>query len=171
MRWLPAAAVTALLAAVLVLGSGVPWRAEPGEDSLIRLSWRAVGERVDACRDVPPEEQAKLPPHMRRSRICEGQIAPFRLRVRVDGGLLVDETVRASGAREDRPAFVFRELRVPAGEHRVEVDFAAERPPEAAASALAPLAFDERVTLAPRRVLLVTREGEHGGLVAAPPPG
>jgi hypothetical protein len=74
--------------------------------------------------------------------------------------------VRASGAREDRPTYVFRELRVPPGEHRVEVRFSLERPPESGPSALPALVFDERVTLPPRRVLLVTRASDSGSLVA-----
>jgi hypothetical protein len=154
----------ALLTAGLVLGSRVPWRVEGGGDASIRLSWRVVGERIEQCREPTAAEQANLPPHMRQTRLCERRLAPFRLAVRVDGAELLDASVRPSGAREDRPTYVFHELRVPPGEHRLELRFEVERPPGSGPPAQPPLLLDERVRLAPRRVLLVTRAAETGAL-------
>jgi hypothetical protein len=159
-RLVAGVAVAALLGAGLVLGTRVPWLAEPGGDALIRLSWRALGERVEECREPSAEEQARLPAHMRQGRVCEGRIAPFRLVLRLDGRTQLDVRVAASGAREDRPTYVFHELRVPPGGHRLELRFEVERPPGSRPAAQLPLLLDERVELAPRQILLVTRAGD-----------
>src|SRR5690606_15072501 len=100
---------------------------EPGAgDAVLRLSWRVRGIRIQECRTLTPEELDALPPHMRRPEVCEGRIAPYRLRVRVDCRVLADTLVHAAGAREDRPVYVFREFRVVPGVHRVDLRFVRE---------------------------------------------
>ena len=155
--------MAALLVAGLVLGTRVPWVSEPGGDAVIRLSWRAIGERVEECREPSAEEQARVPAHMRQSRLCERRLASFRLVLRLDGRTALDALVAASGAREDRPTYVFHELRVPPGEHRIELRFEVERPPDTGLAVQPPLLLDERVALAPRQILLVTRAGDAEG--------
>jgi hypothetical protein len=164
-RALVGAAVAALLTAGLVAGSRVPWTAEPGNEALVRLSWRAVGERVEECRDTTAAERASLPPHMRQPRICERRLAPFRLSVRIDGEQRLEASLHASGAREDRPTYVLHEFRVAEGEHRIEVHFATEPLPGATAEAMRPLHLDARVALAANAIALVTRDGDDGPLV------
>ena len=116
-----------LLAAGLLLALGalsrLPYDAEGADAALLRLSWRIRGERVQECRPLTEEERAALPPHMQREEVCEGRIAPYRLRLRVDGQELEASTVTAAGARQDRPLYVFREIPLPPGEHRLEVSF------------------------------------------------
>jgi hypothetical protein len=147
--------VAALLGAGIVLGSRVPYAVEGSPDALVRLSWRAVGERVEECRTPTEAELAALPPHMRRREICEGRILPFRLSVAIDGEPRFGGEIHASGAREDRPTYILEEFRVAPGEHRVAVRFEVVRrgPP-----VRAPLLFEETVTLASRSVLLVTED-------------
>ncbi|HEX7091319.1 MAG TPA: hypothetical protein VF192_14350 [Longimicrobiales bacterium] len=121
-----AVVVTGMALAALAALSRAPYR-EPGADeAVLRLSWRVRGIRVQECRSLTPEELAALPPHMRRPEVCEGRIAPYRLRVRVDGRVLADTLVHAAGAREDRPVYVFREFRVLPGVHRVDLRFVRE---------------------------------------------
>jgi len=146
----------------LVLLSDVTWQVEEGDDAMLRLSWRAVGHRVEECRVPTEEELAALPAHMRRTEICEGRLAPFRLDVSLDGRTLVDRSVRAEGAREDRPAYVFEEYRVPAGPHRLDVRFRVD----AAAAGVHPPArtLEADLDLAPRQVVLVTTDEATGEL-------
>lgn len=152
-----AACVAAASIAGIVLLSQVPYRAASEDEALIRLSWRAVGERVEECRAPTPEELAALPRHMRLPEICEGRIAPFRLELRVDGERLFDGRIRASGARQDRPTYVFEEFRLSPGEHRVQVRFEVERAQEAGARP-APLLLDETLRISPRQVVLITHD-------------
>jgi len=170
-------------AAALAALSALPYAAEPADQAVIRLTWRARGERVRACRRLTPAELAKLPPHMRQEEVCERRVLPYRLRVTIDGASVVDELVRAGGAREDRPLFVFRDLAVAPGLHRLEVMFEREEDgggraerereeDERADARQTPrrLALDQPVTLATRRIVLVTYddEGKRLRLLAAP---
>jgi hypothetical protein len=119
------------LALAVALGtaalSRVPYDAAGGERALIRLSWRARGERVDECRKLSPAELEALPPHMRRSEVCEGKVLPCILVVHLDGREIVHDTITGAGARQDRPLYVFRELPLPPGRHRLMVNFTRER--------------------------------------------
>ena len=120
-------AVGGLLAVAVTVGtaalSRVSWTPHSGDRALLRLSWRARSERVESCRQLSAEEQARQPAHMRQSEVCEGRLLPYVLRVELDGRVLVHDTVRASGAREDRPLYVFRELPVAPGPRRLAVSF------------------------------------------------
>jgi hypothetical protein len=129
---------------------------------LLRLSWRAVGERVEACREPTEEENAALPPHMRRSEICEARLSPFRLAVAIDGNPVLERRIRPGGARQDRPAYVFQEFPVAAGAHRLEVVFESEPEDGAVAAARPPLVLDERVVLGRREIFLVTIDPDTG---------
>jgi hypothetical protein len=154
LRLIAATILTLALTAALAVCSQLPYSPDGRETALVRLSWRAVGERVERCRRATPEELAALPAHMRRPEICEGSLEPFRLSVALNGETIYTGQVRASGAREDRPTYVFREFEVPAGTHHLQIHFAPDRED----SARAPLRLDETVTLAARKVLLVTHD-------------
>lgn len=116
------------VAAALTVGIGalsqVPYEAEAGGHAVIRLAWRIRGVRVEECRQLTQEELDRVPSHMRRTEECEGRTLPYRLQVTLDGRELVDEEVRASGARGDRPLYVFHEQAVAPGAHEIRIQFA-----------------------------------------------
>ena len=112
-------------------GSWATYATGASDAALLRLSWRARGVRVEECRRLDDDEIAALPAHMRRETVCEGGLAPYRLRVDVDGERVVDSPVRGAGVREDRPLYVFRELELAPGRHRVQVGFERLRAGEA----------------------------------------
>ena len=87
-------------AVVLALGalSRIPYTPAGAGHGVLRLSWRVRGERVTECRRLTPEELEALPLHMRRPEVCEGRIAPYRLRVTIDGSVVEDTLIRAAGA-------------------------------------------------------------------------
>jgi hypothetical protein len=109
--------------------SRVPYAAAGDDQALLRLTWRTPGEFVNECRTRTAEELQSLPVHMRSDEVCEGTILPNRLRVVLNGELIIDEPVRAAGAREDRPLYVFREIHVAPGEHRVQIEWGVENAP------------------------------------------
>lgn len=154
-RALAAALFSAVALLALVAGSGVPWEIDREDAALIRLSWRAVGERVEECREPSAEEQAALPPHMRQPRICEARLAPFRLTVSVDGSEVFNGIIRPAGVRDDRPAYVFHEFRVAPGAHDLDVRFATQVRGDAAPHP--PQVLVQKLDLAPREIALVTR--------------
>lgn len=173
-RGVTAALVT--VAAMFGLGvlSRAPYNAAEHADAVVRLSWRARGERVQECRSLTEEEKAKLPRHMRPPQVCEGRFLPYVLDVTVDGRRVIYDTVHAAGARQDRPIYVYRELRLRPGQRTLSVLFKLLAPPprmrhdhegepredeERSAEVEetpASLAVDTTLTLSPRDVVLVT---------------
>lgn len=131
----------------------------PEQQSLVRLSWRAIAERIERCRVPSEAELASVPLHMRQSEICEGGLASFQLSVALDGQVLVERELRPAGAREDRPTYVLEVLPISPGPHRLEVAFSVMGESTTPALELA-----ARIDPGPRDVILVTRD-EHGGLV------
>ena len=161
---------------VVRLLSFTPYTAERDIGAIVRLAWRTRGEQVRDCRRRSPEELQRLPVHMRQEEVCEGRVLPYRLVVALDSVPLVDRLVHGAGAREDRPLYVFQDLIVEPGPHRISVRFTLETPSvqpgsdqdrgDAALPAPPPrLALDTTLTLGARRVLLVTYDEERERLV------
>ena len=119
-----AAIVTALALLALGAASRAPWTASPADLALLRLSWRAQSESAEECRPLSEEEKADLPVHMQVPEVCETRAIPYLLRVTIDGSEAVSDTVHGTGAREDRPITIFREIPLAAGTHDVRVSFA-----------------------------------------------
>jgi hypothetical protein len=143
--------------------SRVSYTPEPTPDAMLRLSWRVPGEYIEECRTPSAEELARQPVHMRRELVCEGSLVPYRLRVQLDGHVVIDETVHASGARQDRPLYVLRELRLTPGSYHVDVNWSpalelprtesdATPPPDAART----LTLAAELSLAEREIALIT---------------
>lgn len=166
----PAGVLVALVAtAALGALSQVPYTSERGSDAYVRLAWRARGERVETCRRLPPEELAKIPAHMRREEVCEGHVVPYRLLVTVDGVTAAQESVASKGARADRPLYVFLEIPVAPGRHRLGVAFAriGAIPAGERERGTLPerLDLDTVVSLGPRQVALVTYDEDRARLI------
>ncbi|MEJ2152758.1 MAG: hypothetical protein P8Y29_07380 [Gemmatimonadota bacterium] len=146
-----AAGFTLFAGVVLAALSRAPYEIEPGENAVVRFSWRAA-ERIEECRPLTDEEQAELPVHMRQTETCERRVSPFALRVQLDGQVVVHDTLSGAGARGDRPLYVYREVSVRPGRHALFVEFGAVGSDEQ------PLRLEQEVELAAREVVLVTRD-------------
>lgn len=123
--WRVAAGLAMAAAAAVALSwlSNLPIAANGTDQALLRLAWRARPERIEHCVEQSAETLAALPPHMRQATVCEGINASYRLQVRRNGALVLDEVVQPGGLRRDRPLYVFREIATPAGEAVVRVSF------------------------------------------------
>ncbi|HJQ67203.1 MAG TPA: hypothetical protein VJ816_12530 [Gemmatimonadales bacterium] len=178
-RWTVGTVGAAGVLVLVRLLSFLTYSSEHGTDAIVRLAWRARGETVRDCRRLTPAELAKLPVHMRQERVCEGRVLPYRLRVELDNVKVVDRLIHGAGVREDRPLYVLQDLPVRQGVHRLAVAFALERSSSAAPdrhgeeeeaesqrlATPAQLAFDTTLTVATRRILLVTYDEERERLV------
>ena len=153
-RWPAAAAVSALLLAMVALGSGAPQGVDAGHARL-RLGWRLAGQTRERCRDLTAVEQAARPVHMRQSRECAREALSYELTAAVDGRVVARKVVTPPGLRADRPLSVEEEIDVAPGEHALRVTFV----PVDATSGGATLALERRVSFAPARVVLVTYDG------------
>ncbi|MDH3291268.1 MAG: hypothetical protein OEO20_15590 [Gemmatimonadota bacterium] len=153
--------VLGALATLALVGlSQVRYTAAVGPDGELRLAWRYRSETVEQCRRLTDDELAALPQHMRRDEICERRLQPWRLEVTLDGTSVADDTVRAKGAREDRPLYVFRQLPLPPGTHALRAVFT-----PIGESGRAPLELDASVTIETREVVLVTYDPDLDRLV------
>lgn len=113
------------VAAALSMGAltRFAYNAEPGDEAELRLTWRARAAPVEECRRLTEAEQAALPVHMRRETVCEGRVSSYRLDVAVGGERRHGSIVKGSGARGDRPLYVFDAIRLEPGGHDVHVVF------------------------------------------------
>jgi hypothetical protein len=172
-RWARLTAAGAVTVGTLVtirLASYVSYTAQPDVGAIVRLAWRARGERVNECRRLTPTEIAKLPAHMRQEEVCKGRLLPYRLAVTVDDTVVVDRLVHGAGAREDRPLYVFEEVAVEPGPHRVSVQFSlvdtAATAREGDRTTAPPrLALDTIMELGARQIALVTYDEEREQLL------
>jgi hypothetical protein len=158
--------VALLMTAAIGALSQVPYRAVPAGQAWIRLSWRVSAPRIEECRTLTAEELAKLPVHMRRDEVCETTGIPYRLRIVLNGEGVEETLIRGAGTRGDRPIYVYRELRVPSGTHRLEIILTPEAGVEASAgdAPVEALELAEDLDLADGDVALITRS-EVGRLV------
>jgi hypothetical protein len=162
-----------VLTLALVALSRVPYAIERTDDAMVRLSWRTATAFLEECRAVSAEELERTPVHMRRDRVCEGRLLPYRLHVELDGAPVLDRLVHGAGARQDRPLSVFHELRVPPGVHDVRVRWLPELQDSGAPGAAIDAADDAppalelatTLTLDPRDVALITYDGSLRRLV------
>lgn len=174
-RWSPArVAVAGGLALALLIALGVlarvPLAGSHPDRSALRLTWRLRGEEVVECRKPTKAELQGLPAHMRNPDACVGVVPTFLLAVRVDGEERIRRRVEPSGARGDRPLYIYEELVLEPGTHDLEVRFSPDTSSAGAAVARpsAALHLTTSVDLAPGQVLLVTRDGTGDLEVRAP---
>ena len=162
----------ALVAVLLTISLGALSRfPAPGgrtQDAAVRLSWRLRSEEAGECRRPTAAELQDLPSHMQNPDACVSQLPAYRLKVQIDGNERFDDRIEASGARGDRPLFVYRELILPAGRHAVRVRFYPESETDSEAT---DLFLDTSVSLSPGDVRLVTRNEDTGALEIVRPQG
>ena len=145
--------------------------------AVLRLTWSARPERIETCRPLTESELANVPAHMRQTVVCEGDSASYRLEVRRDGVLILDDVVHGGGWNRDRPMHVFREIAQPAGDVAMRIEFTRientspgeNAPRRQDAHVPAVLVLDDRFTFQPGRVVLVTYDADRQGLVAKTP--
>lgn len=168
-RQLAGGAVAALILAAVGFGSRVPVAFATMDSALVRLAWRTVGERVRSCRKLTLQELQKIPSHMRRTEECTSVTLPYRLTVEIGERQVGDLLVRAAGARQDRPMFVFQEYPVAPGDHRLTVKYQRAEDPPAGAEVVGEtpeeLELDTTVRVAPREIVVVTYDPDQQRLI------
>ena len=159
-------------ALALALALGVAWLSQApttyarDDDALLRLSWRVAGLRVEECRPRTVEELEALAPHMRTPEVCVGGGADYELLVELDGAAVVHDTIRAGGARGDRPIYVYRDIDLSPGRYALRVAFGALLPEGFAVDgARLTHAFDGQVDVTPTEVVLIALDPTTAELV------
>jgi hypothetical protein len=107
----------------LAVFSAFPWAATPPGVALLKVAFKHVSGLAQTGAALSREELEKLPRHMRPEGGQQGESRGRRdttVRVTLDGGPVLDKTYRPSGLRGDGPTFVYEELDLPPGRHRLE---------------------------------------------------
>jgi hypothetical protein len=86
------------------------------------VSLKHAGRAETRCRPLGEKEAAARAPHMRPRKVCERARAPVRLRVHLDGRLLVARAYRPGGLFGDGASVAVERFDVPPGEHLVRVE-------------------------------------------------
>ncbi len=111
------------LAAVAVfiayLSQNPVYQQVPDGMAQIKLSFAHGGARKIDCRRLTPQEIAKLPANERRPNTCTRERIPVHIQLTIDGEVLYDELLEATGLSSDGPSRTYRKFLVPAGEHTV----------------------------------------------------
>jgi hypothetical protein len=126
LRAVAVALVTLLVTLGLGAASRVPFTPKDADQSILRMSWRLRGEKLETCRQRTEAELAKLPVHMRTPRECVSELLSYRLIIRIDGNAADTVRFAPAGAKADRPIFVLHDVMLQPGAHDVEVTFTAE---------------------------------------------
>lgn len=137
----------------------------PATQAAIRLALRTAAGKLEVCRDVPPEELAKLPIHMRLPRLCEERPVAYRVALALDGKEIHALRAERRGMRSDRPLVIDDLVEIPSGRHELAVNLEPEVPAGTSASDAARLPRGELrtvVELAPGRIALVTWDPARG---------
>jgi coenzyme F420-reducing hydrogenase delta subunit/Pyruvate/2-oxoacid:ferredoxin oxidoreductase delta subunit len=112
--------LAAACAGILAWGSDRPYASPPLSSQLV-VSFKHPGRAGEHCRKVSPEEKAKLPLHMQRDEICERTRGQVRLKVEVDGAVVLERRFEPRGLRADGNSIALEHLPIEPGSHNVRV--------------------------------------------------
>jgi hypothetical protein len=165
MRGIARYCLQALLYAVFALMVGYfstqPTFRQLGDDeALLRLSFLHPGKPIADCRQRTPEELAKVPPQMRAATDCARERSPVHVHVELDGRVVVDEAFAPAGLAKDGASSGYRRLAIPAGRHRLNVQFNDD-----ARRSGFPYRREAEVDVTPGQIVLIDFNPEQGGVV------
>lgn len=132
----------------------------PADMAQIKVSFAHHGERVAPCRPYTAEEQAKMPPNMRKAEKCERERSPVSIEVDIDGKTVLSHTSPPSGLSRDGASTLYQRLNIAAGEHQIAVRFKDDQKAEGFTSKR-----EETITLKPAQVLVIDFNPDKGGIV------
>ena len=101
--------------------SAPAYRHLPEGQALVVLAFSHAGQHIEPCRTVSAEEQAKLPPNMRRPTECTRARSPVTVEVLMDGQPLLSTVAQPPGLFGDGGVDIFLNATVPAGQHQFSI--------------------------------------------------
>jgi hypothetical protein len=113
--------LAALMAVIGYFSTKPSYHRVPDGMAQIKLSLAHGGARKVDCRRLTSKEIAALPANERRPNTCSRERIAVRVQLSLDGEIIYDELLSATGLTNDGPARAYTKLLVPAGEHNVVV--------------------------------------------------
>ena len=160
LRWAGQAVLYALFALAIGYFSSRPLYRHLDEDQgLLRMSFKHPGQVLADCRRRTPEELAKVPANMRQEMDCARARSGVRVRLTLDGDVVLDRAYPPAGLSRDGAASGYWRLPIRAGEHRFRVQFSEDERE-------ADFAFEreQRIAVRPGQVVLVDFAPDRGGI-------
>ncbi len=123
-----ATVLAVILAGLTWLGTILPYRTQHDAQPTLVVSFNHGGERVGQ-QSMSKEEAAKRLPHMRNQVNLTRERVPVRLRVTVDGVVLLEQDYAAKGFSHDGPSLSLERFPITPGPHEfvVELDDTGDR--------------------------------------------
>ena len=106
-----------LMALIGYLSNRPVYEQVPAGMAQIKLSFAHGGARKIDCRRLTAKEIAALPANERRPNTCSRERIPLHVQLSLDGKLIFDELLPATGLSSDGPSRTYTKLLVPAGDH------------------------------------------------------
>ncbi|MFQ5582054.1 MAG: hypothetical protein ACE5F3_05435 [Mariprofundaceae bacterium] len=127
------------------------------DEALIKLTFSHAGKRKQPCRERSAEELAAMPSHLRKKKDCPRERSPLDVEMKLDGQVIYKATISPSGMSHDLASPVYERIRLPAGEHRLQLRMRDDIHTEGFNYAL-----DEVVALQSAQILVIDFDSEHG---------
>ena len=113
--------VGAMLLLVIAALSQIPFGEVP-QYAIFRMEIKLPPVVKVGCRKPTADELASLPFHMRKKEICEQHKLNYSYTLSIDNAILASRTdIHAASIGGDRPIFIDEEIKLPAGEHAIEL--------------------------------------------------
>ncbi|MBL4600003.1 MAG: hypothetical protein JKX93_13625 [Rhizobiaceae bacterium] len=93
----------------------------PEGKAQIKLAFAHGAAREIDCRRLTSKEIAKLPPNKRRPNNCSRERIPIHIQLTIDGEMIYDDLLIATGLSNDGPGRAYQKITVSAGEHIINV--------------------------------------------------
>ncbi|MCP4071530.1 MAG: hypothetical protein GY742_07285 [Hyphomicrobiales bacterium] len=97
------------------------YRQFPDGMAQIKLGFAHGASRKVDCRKLTAKEIAKLPANQRRPNNCTRERIPLYIQLILDGKVIYDELLVATGLFNDGPGQVYKKITVPVGTHTITV--------------------------------------------------
>jgi hypothetical protein len=129
----------------------------PKDQALIKLTFSHAGQRKEPCRVRSAEELEKMPRHLRKKQDCPRERSPVEVEMKLDGNIIYSDTVSPSGLSHDLASPIYERIRLPAGEHRLQLSMRDD-----IHSKDYNYVLDQTVTMRPAQILVIDFDSEKG---------
>ena len=129
----------------------------PKDMALIKLTFSHAGLRKEPCRERSAEELKEMPRHLRKKKDCPRERSPVEVEMKLNGEIIYSATVSPSGLSHDLASPIYERIRLPAGEHRLQLSMRDD-----IHSKDYNYVLDQMITMRPAQILVIDFDSENG---------
>jgi len=130
------------------------------DETVIKLSFMHAGQPKGGCRELTPEEIAKLPPLQRKvTKVCPRERSNVVVELEMDGKRLYHVVLRPTGLSHSGNSYIYRRILVKAGTHTLKARLKDHGGDDYN------YMHEETVNLAPGRIMVIDFKSATGGFI------